>query len=191
MSDNISVRMDVDNLNTIPSAPLPTGYQFRMYKMDDIDVWVNIYKSADIYNTITPELFRREFGFDENIIGKRMIFLIDTTSGEAVGTSTAWSDPGGNPKEGRVHWVAILPGYQGKGLAKPLLAETLRILRDNGCVKAFLMTSTGRIPAITLYLKFGFLPVIQSEEQHKGWSSIRDAVRPEFRAAVAHAIAGS
>ncbi len=55
----------------------------------------------------------------------------------------------------RIHWVAIAPAYQGRGLAKPLVAAACLRLRALGHVWAYLTTSTSRLPAVSLYTKFG------------------------------------
>ena len=184
MNTNVGVRMDIDSLDTIPDMFAPDGFRFRMYTPGDIDAWVELYRSADIHNKITPELFRKEFGSDETVIAQRMLFLIDEKDGSMAGTSTAWHDPGADAALGRVHWVAIRPKLQGRGLAKPLLSQTLMTLKKRGHTRAYLITSTARIPAITLYLQFGFYPVARTSEESNAWRIIIPEIKPEFRTAV-------
>ncbi|MBI4979705.1 MAG: GNAT family N-acetyltransferase [Spirochaetes bacterium] len=181
MNTNISVRMDIDSLDPVSDMTAPEGFRFRMYTPGDIDDWVELYRSADIHNKITPELFRNEFGSDETVIAQRMLFLVDATDGRMAGTSTAWHDTGADASLGRVHWVAIRPELQGQGLAKPLLAQTLMTLKMLGHTRAYLITSTARIPAITLYLKFGFYPVARTDEEMNAWRTIIPEIKPEFR----------
>jgi ribosomal protein S18 acetylase RimI-like enzyme len=79
--------------------------------------------------------------------------------GEPIGTATAWFDAPQSGEEigvGRVHWVAIVPEFQGRGLAKPLLDSVLQMLRVCGHTRAVLLTDTRRPAAIALYEKFGF-----------------------------------
>jgi ribosomal protein S18 acetylase RimI-like enzyme len=73
---------------------------------------------------------------------------------------------------GRVHWVAILPAFQGRGLAKPLLTAVCLRLRELGHTSAYLSTSAARIPALNLYRQFGFAPVIRDEMERAVWQEI-------------------
>ena len=184
MNTNVHVRMDIDSLDSMPEQAAPEGFRFRMYAPGDIDAWVEIYRAADRFNTITPELFRNDFGGDESVIARRMLFLVDAKSGAVAGTSTAWHDPGSDPALGRVHWVAIRPELQGRGLGKLLLARTLQLLKQLGHSRAYLITSTARIPAISMYLKFGFYPVARTNEEAEAWRTIVPEISPEFQAVI-------
>lgn len=73
----------------------------------------------------------------------------------------------------RVHWVAIAPCAQGRGLAKPLMTNICRRLRDLGHQRAYLTTAPERIVAINLYLKFGFVPVFKGETERAVWQEIQ------------------
>ena len=90
-----------------------------------------------------------------------------------MGTATAWFDENhrGRPF-GRVHWVAVVPENQGCGLSKPLLSRVCSALRELGHEDAYLTTSTVRVPAIRLYMQFGFVPEINSEEDTRVWGEM-------------------
>jgi GNAT superfamily N-acetyltransferase len=158
-----------DNLDQIPDFVLPRGFDLRMYQSGDEKSWETIQFAADKYNEISSTLFYKEFGHDVVTLEKRQFYLC--ADDHPVGTATAWFDVNFKGKEyGLVHWVAILPTYQGLGLAKPLMTAVCRRLKELGHVRAYLTTSTARIPAINLYEKFGFRQVIvQSKcDEEKG-----------------------
>ena len=183
--DNASVRMRLDSLAEIPAAVLPPWFSLRPYRTGDRETWVQLYSAAEPFLTITPEIFDREFRGEESALRQRMLFLI-APNGQCVGTSTAWYDDlDHDPRCGRVHWVAIHPAFQGRGLAKPLLTRTLQTLRELGHDHAYLLTSTGRIPAITLYLRYGFLPDIRSDAEAQAWTACAAALRPALQGLVA------
>jgi GNAT superfamily N-acetyltransferase len=73
---------------------------------------------------------------------------------------------------GRVHWVAIVPEWQRHGLAKPLLTVVCQRLQELGHERAYLTTAPERIPAINLYLSFGFVPEVRSDEALRAWKEI-------------------
>ena len=161
-----------DSLDDIPQFDLPSGYYFRNYHFKDEENWFNIYRASDGYNKVYSTTFREYFGAKVNKLEKRQIYLCDP-SGQAVATATAWNDKNFHGKHwGRLHWVAVHPDFQGKGLSKPLLSEALKRLYDCGHRKAYLRTFTMRKKALNLYLQFGFKPLILSEQDCRIWKEL-------------------
>lgn len=151
----VMVRPDLENL---PGYPLPSGYSLRWFQPGDDVIWTRIQLAADPFNKITPSLFTREFGTDCAVLAERQCYLLDP-QGLPIGTASAWFNPTSEKGTcGRMHWVAILPEFQGRGLAKPLLATVCRRLKELGHTRAYLTTSTARVAAIHLYRRFGFVP---------------------------------
>jgi GNAT superfamily N-acetyltransferase len=180
------------NLDCVPEFVPPDGFALRWYQPGDETHWLRINVAADHYNEITPELFRKQFGTpgegglepastDESPGGMssalrnlrdRQCYLLDP-GGEVIGTATAWfNDDFEGARWGRVHWVAIVPQYQGQGLSKPLMTAICHRLRELGHDRTYLSTSTARIPAIKLYLRFGFEPMIRTMEDEAIWRQV-------------------
>ena len=168
----IDVKMVRKNLDDIPSYTLPVGYSIKWYRPGYEEYWQTIQSLADEYNRVTPELFEEQFGADRKLLSERQCFLLDSNE-DIIGTATAWLDNQGEKSLGRIHWVAIIPQQQGKGLAKPLLTIICKRLKDLGHSKTYLTTQTVRIPAINLYAKFGFTPVVDSERDREIWEKLR------------------
>jgi ribosomal protein S18 acetylase RimI-like enzyme len=57
---------------------------------------------------------------------------------------------------GLLNSIVIDPAYQGKGLAKPLMAASINTMIDQGCTAIELNVDSDNAPAIGLYLSFGF-----------------------------------
>ena len=75
------------------------------------------------------DLFQREFGKNLPALEDRSFFVI-TDDGEEIGSITAWWRPDWRGKEwGMIHWVAIHPDYQGRGLAKPAMTVAMKRLK--------------------------------------------------------------
>jgi GNAT superfamily N-acetyltransferase len=153
----VMVRPDLANL---PDHQLPPPLAIRTYRHGDEAAWTRIQRQADQYNDIT-------------------------SGGVPIGTATAWhNDQYPAENYGRVHWVAVIPSMQGRGLSKPLLSACLARMGEMGYSGAYLTTESLRIGAICLYLRFGFIPDIRSEEQQKAWRTIAENVGDEFQAVI-------
>lgn len=148
----LRVFMTRPDLENIPVFDWPEGYGVRPYQAGDDRIWWDIHERADPILTHRTGSHREFFGDDEEKLSARQFFLV-APDGESIGTATAWLD---SPELGRVHWVAIVPEFQGRGLAKPLLSHILLLLRELGHTSAVLETSTQRPRAIDLYEKFSF-----------------------------------
>ena len=170
---NAPVKMIRLDMNNIPAYSLPENYSIRPYSPGDEALWVELQKCADKFNKIDIKLFYKSFGHDENLLTQRIFFLLSPDK-KIIGTAAAWFDNNYHGKKyGRIHWVAIHPDYQSKGLSKPLLSMVCQKLIQLGHDKCYLTTSSARIPAIKLYLKFGFEPQIISSKDEIIWKDIK------------------
>ncbi|PXY55002.1 N-acetyltransferase [Virgibacillus profundi] len=118
------------------------------------------------------ERFAQEFKPHLNEAKKRIIFL-ETTDGQTAGTATAWYGEWNSEIIGRLHWIEILPEFQGLRLGRPLVAEAMRLLAlyHN---HAYLKTQITSRAAIHIYKKLGFKPVILHEEEREVWEHINE-----------------
>jgi GNAT superfamily N-acetyltransferase len=145
------------HLDGIPRHPLPDGYVLERWQPGDEENWLRIHRIADSYNDFTEESFRRHYGFIDTEWARRILFLRVAGGGPTVGTAGAWwNDNWRGGSWGRLHWVAIVPGHQGRGLARPLISTALHRLRELGHQRAYLDTNSVRPVAIRLYEEFGF-----------------------------------
>ena len=99
-------------------------------------------------------------------------FIIATAPGTGVGTISAWYSTYRNEEYGLIHWVAICRAYQGKGLGKAALAFALAKLAQ-WHDKALLGTQSKRLPAIKLYLDFGFVPDLEEPGAVERWRKVK------------------
>ncbi len=84
-------------------------------------------------------------------LGGKLLVIASKTSGQIIGTSWMTCD-------GRrilLHHFGILPDFQGKGLSKILLKESLQFAKKTG-LQVKLEVHSSNIRAINLYNKFGF-----------------------------------
>ncbi|MET3697479.1 acetyltransferase (GNAT) family protein [Bacillus oleivorans] len=163
------------NLNKIPVFPLPEGFHFRFFQdsTDDIN-WARITAATGEFNNEQDALnrFNLEFRTNLNEAQKRILFL-ETTAGQTVGTATAWFGVWSNEIIGRLHWIEIIPEFQGKKLGKPLITEAMNILARYH-EKAYLKTQTTSLAAIHLYKKLGWEPAILTKEDQLAWDQLNN-----------------
>ena len=174
----IDVTMTRENLDDIPQYPLAEGFSIDYFKEGDQAAWVNVETRTDEFANEEEAWtrFNREFGPRLDEFAKRCLFLKNKED-EIIGTTTAWygSLEEGEDPIGRIHWVSILPEYQGQGLAKPLLSEAMNVLAKHH-QKVYLDSSTKNDRAINMYLSYGFEPLIRDAEDLKAWEIIEKSL---------------
>lgn len=174
----IPVVMVRENLEVIPAHPLPSGYRFRTYKDGDDLNWAEIEHAAGEFAAPEKALerFRKEFGERLAEMASRCFFLVHEESGRAIGTTTAWLDPDFRGRDyGRIHWVAIHPDFQGRGLSKPLVARAMQRLAESH-ERAYLSTQTTSARAVGVYLDLGFEPLLTTPRWEEAWAMLAEAL---------------
>lgn len=157
------------SLKGLPDYPLPDGFRIRLFEKGDQNTWVRIHQETEGYHTVDPDLFTREFGKDLSKLQQRQFFIIDK-NGIPIGTASAWDDNElAGRGFGRIHWVAIVPDYQGKGLAKALTSRVCHRFHELGHKQALVTTENFRLNAIHIYRKFGFEPFPRNEAEKEFW----------------------
>lgn len=164
------------NLEDIPDHTLPRGYHFRFFLEGDEHTWAEIEAAVGEFETKAQALkhFQDEFGNDIEEMKKRCIFIVDK-DGKPFGTVTAWRGNIRGKLEGRIHWVTIIPEYQGQGFAKPLITKAMNVL-DKYHTSAYLTTQTTSHQAVNLYLDFGFEPYTEKKADKKGWELMEEVL---------------
>lgn len=169
-------RPDLDHL---PDTTLPGGYRMQRWRPGDMAHWAAVETAAGEFAGLTDarNRFDQDFGTAPQDLGERCLLL--WCGQEAVGTAMAWFGELDGVAMGRLHWVGIIPNYQHRGLAKPLVSSALRAMR-RWHTQAYLTTQTTSYRAVQIYLDLGFLPVDSGAEAAEGWRLMRDLLpRPQ------------
>jgi len=163
------------HLDDLPDHQLPDGYRLRGMRPADAATWTAVQRDAEPWLEVGDGLFA-----DNAATIAERCFLLEDADGRAGGTISAWFDPDFRGHDhGRIHWVALRPDWQGRGLAKPMLAHAMRVLaRFHDC--AYLCTQANRLPAIALYLGFGFGPLIADAGDRATWQAIARRFPPHL-----------
>lgn len=175
-----TVRMVRPNLLGVPVVPFPDGFGIRAFRPGDEGLWTDIQRDAEPFFgpffAADNTLFETQFGDDLPGACERIFFIVDSRNC-AVGTIGAWYSRDFRGQDwGRIHWVAVRPAFQGRGLARAGLSYALERLAERH-ERAYLDTSAGRVGAIKLYLDAGFVPDLESPRDREVWQAFRKTLR--------------
>ena len=178
------VKMYRSNMDSIPSYPLAAGYSIELYKpnSDDDQKWAEIATAAGEFQSVEQGrlLFQKSFLHNPNrdLLSERLFFLANST-GRYIGEAMAWSDELDGETQGSLFWVSIIPEYQGKKLAKPLVTTVLKKIAEYSG-KCFLHSQTTSWRAINMYNDLGFEPYMNVEDSQKAWELLSDICKKPF-----------
>jgi len=110
--------------------------------------WTYIQYKAAGYEQPNFYLFNKEFGSAPEFNMKNQLYLCNKDNFDPIGTITAFKN--------RIHWVAVLPEFQGKGFGNRLMYAALKLMVEQDHDDSWLSTYDNRRPAIDLYKRFGF-----------------------------------
>ena len=169
------LQMHRPHLHDLPrTLTVPDGYFVReVATTDDL---------TSLAETLS-KAFGEVWGVDD--VRGRLIDAADVhavyviTCGErVVATASSRHVPEYQPSTGYVHWVGTHPDHVRKGLAAALIERVLQDFRSREYTSAVLQTDDFRLPAIKVYLRYGFLPVYEVDaEDHRGrWSALLQAM---------------
>jgi GNAT superfamily N-acetyltransferase len=166
------VMMVRPHLKDIPQVPFPEGFRVRPMAPDEGGLWADIWRDADAAARIGGRLFRHQFGDDLPATRWRTFFVVDD-HGVAVATISSWYNRTYKGEDyGQIHWVAVRRSHWGQGLGKAMLAYALEQMAQ-WHDRAYLGTQTKRLPAIKLYLNFGFLPDMDRPGAREAWREVK------------------
>jgi GNAT superfamily N-acetyltransferase len=165
------VTMVRPHMSDIPQVAFPDGYSARPMRPDDGGVWADIWRDADEFGSIGPELFLSQFGDDPAALQWRG-FIVENDRGLAVATITAWYNRSYKGEDyGQIHWVAVRQAFWGHGLGKAMMTHALNAMAQ-WHERAFLGTQTRRLAAIKVYLDFGFVPDLRHDHAREAWREV-------------------
>lgn len=160
------------------SRKLPAGYQLKEYQPGYETAWCAVEYAVGEFDNLeaAAAYFAKTFAPYPEELPRRMAFITDHT-GAIVATCTAWWGKKGEPL---LHWLAVLPKSQGKGLATFLALEiTRRLVSLNPKKDLFLHTQTWSYPAIFLYEKLGYQLLPGTQDFEKGRALLEQLRQPK------------
>lgn len=156
---NIIMHITPDKIAAINQPQLPDGYSFRFFQTGDDKHWADI-------ETAVLEFDKTESAlkyFNENYLPyidelkKRCLFVVRHTDHQPVATATAWGHHSGFDHQPALHWVAVHPDAQGKGIGTAIIAKaTALFAKYHPNQNVYLHTQTWSHQAVCIYSKLGW-----------------------------------
>jgi ribosomal-protein-alanine N-acetyltransferase len=133
----------------VDSSDIHNDFNIREYQEYDYDEIVHFWDLTDMGN---PERGDSKETIRRTIEVGGCLLVMETKSSKRI-CGTSWMTNDG--RRILLHHFGILPEYQGKGLSKILLRESLQFVKKKGHQVKLEVHSTNN-KAINLYKKFGF-----------------------------------
>ncbi|MGO3115245.1 GNAT family N-acetyltransferase [Enterococcus pseudoavium] len=143
------------NAPPLANTQLPPGYRLVFYQPGDEKDWCLIETAVLEFETEqqAASYFERSFAPYPEELKRRMLF-IENPKGEKVATFTAWWTADHSP---RLHWLAVLPTEQRKGLARALAIKVTQLLHEYYPDQdLYLSTQTWSHSAVKLYQQLNY-----------------------------------
>jgi len=144
----------------IPEFPLPDGFSFAFFSDGCEKDWARIETSVLEFESEFAALlfFKENFMPYAEELNRRCLF-IENAEGEKIATATAWWAHVDGRRRPWVHWVGVVPAYQGMGLGKAVMAGVTKLMvLLEGEAAIYLKTQTWSYRAIGVYKECGYLP---------------------------------
>ena len=77
-----------------------------------------------------------------------------------------------HPFGGELGWVAGHPDHTGNGLGLAVCASVVRRLLQAGYKNIFLNTDDWRLPALSIYLRLGWIPLLYMADMEERWRDV-------------------
>ena len=128
---------------------VPEGYAIRAYQPGDEEAWAAVMCAVGEQTDIAEA--RAEFTRRYLSAPERIFFAVDA-AGAVVGTAIAWDDG-----LRVLHWLAVHPAHQRKGIGRALCQTALRLFRrEDNAAPVYLRTLPRSWKAVLLYISMGF-----------------------------------
>jgi len=154
---NVIMRLDDNKFGAVEPG-LPDGFSFRFFLPSDVKHWSRIVTSVlefDCEHSAETYFVTSYLPHIEELL-KRCLFVLNQ-DGDPVATANAWFSVSELGYQAGLHWVAVCPEYQGKGLGKAVTIKALQVLHSlEGGSPVWLHTQTWSPVAIKLYHSLGF-----------------------------------
>lgn len=166
------LRMRLAKPTPVLDLILPGGYSLEVAQSDQAA------QIASLLQKSFPEMVwdagraTREL-FDDPSVTRTFVV---TVNGAMAATASARNLPGLPDHIGYVHWVGADPAHKGKRLGSLVTQAVLNEFLTQEKTESYLDTDDFRLPAINVYLKLGYMPLIVDGTHLERWKVVYDSL---------------
>lgn len=155
--------------NQPPQVRLPDGYSLRNYQPSDQSQYAVLMEKAG-FGLWDAQRIQQTF---LHTLPEAFFVVEHRPSKTVVATALANHKPSElHPHGGELGWVAADPAHHGKGLGSAVCAAVVGTFLNKGYKDIYLLTDDFRLPAIHVYLKLGFEPLLFAPDMAARWKAI-------------------
>ncbi len=156
-------------LDRPPAVSLEADYFLRQYTPEDETAWLGLMAKAGF----TEWDHHRLGTWLPRVVPEGFFLAVHAPSGQVVATAMAVvGDDALHPQGGELGWVAADPAHRGHGLGRAVCSAVVRRLLEAGYRRIFLKTDDWRLPALVVYLRMGFVPLLYEEGMAERWRGV-------------------
>lgn len=161
-----------ERLDASPAVTIHPDYELRTFRhdsADDLNGWYRLMELAGFgvwdEARLAPILAR--------ILPNGWFFAVHRETGRLAASAMACHEPRPlHPFGGALNWVCGDPARRGKGLGMSVCAAVTARLLAAGYENIFLLTDDFRLPALSIYLKLGYRPLLHAPDMEERWQSV-------------------
>lgn len=159
----------------VPSVANPAlGYALRQVTLDDRRSYDQTFATA--FDDSSP------FGdLMKHMLPDGFFVVEHLPTGTVVAASTAAVyEKSQHPDGHSLQWVVAHEDHRGTGAGQATIAAATQVLADRAPRYSYLSTDDFRIPAISIYLKLGWKPLLFEESQFERWERVFKILNMNF-----------
>ncbi len=168
-----------DTAELVPFPPTE-GYTFVNYRRDGTEQISPERFREGYLRTMAPDRTPADWEFpwfhDDQRIPDDGFFVIVPTGTDQIVATAAIQLHEYKPDSATLHMVYTHPDHRGKGLGAWVTVAAMGYAHAHGLPVMYLTTDEFRIPAIKIYLKYGFRPVLYREDMAGRWQSVMNTL---------------
>ena len=166
-------------LEKITFPEVPDGFYIRTYQNEaDIPLYAELMRQAG-FDSWTDDSARNSVAVS---LPEGLFFVIEKSSGIFAATATAGTKvPEGFPdSDGQLGWVGCAPKFRGKKLGMIACQAALFCFRQHQYKNICLLTDDFRKPALSIYLRTGWIPQLELPGMKERWDAIYSETKGNF-----------
>jgi mycothiol synthase len=156
-------------LDSPPVPVVPKGYVLRQYRPKDLKQYIDLMAGAGFTGWTEQQVNN----MIRNLLPDGFFVIEHKASHKLVATTVAGHRHTAlHPFGGELGWVAGDPKHKGKGLGTAVCAAVTARFIQAGYKEIYLSTDDWRLPAIMVYLRLGYEPMLYADDMKGRWKAV-------------------